>query len=581
MMKHLRNRIVLIVCFLASLSIAEGLASTVKQLNITARLHRDGTASIEERWLIDLDDSDAKTEWYVAHKGLKGMVIENLTVEGYVPDREGLVRFETLDEWDVDADREDKAGKCGLNNNGQEVCWGFGDYGEHEYVVRYDLRHLVKSYDTCDGFNHCFVDMDCRIENASVTIMGDDGILLSEANTRRWAFGYEGRIEFEGNSIVAKPNETIGNGKRMIIMLEMDKGMFAPDTEGGEPWADKKQRALDGSDYTDNDDSLEDWGFWDWAGLIGVLIGGAILYFCTDLVVDFAFWLIGLLLVGLWWVVSLAPLRKYNRRKKLGIVKGYYYRDIKTDWTLVKNKMVIDDLSYVSGISKENLIGALLLKLMSKGDITIVREKYKRKDRDMIRIVNPIQSIPAVPPGDDRLCYHALKLLTLAAGDDLILQPDEFAKWCKQKGNLSELKNFVNALETKKNKQYIEQNAADLYGLKAFLEDFSLIGERRMMEVELWDQYLVYAAFFGIADKVRAEMGKICPDYLKMSKLIQSLDVAQESNIVYSFSSSIYMSSTSAIQRAADRSRSSSGFSSFSSSGGGGGFSGGGGGGGR
>ena len=129
-MKHLRNRIVLIVCFLASLSIAEGLASTVKQLNITARLHRDGTASIEERWLIDLDDSDAKTEWYVAHKGLKGMVIENLTVEGYVPDQEGLVRFETLDEWDVDADREDKAGKCGLNNNGQEVCWGFGDYGE-------------------------------------------------------------------------------------------------------------------------------------------------------------------------------------------------------------------------------------------------------------------------------------------------------------------------------------------------------------------------------------------------------------------------------------------------------------------
>ena len=117
--------------------------------------------------------------------------------------------------------------------------------------------------------------------------------------------------------------------------------------------------------------------------------------------------------------------------------------------------------------------------------------------------------------------------------------------------------------------------------MKAFLEDFSLIGERRMMEVALWDQYLVYAAFFGIADKVRAEMGKICPDYLKMSKLIQSLDVAQESNIVYSFSSSIYMSSTSAIQRAADRSRSSSGFSSFSSSGGGGGFSGGGGGGGR
>ena len=104
-----------------------------------------------------------------------------------------------------------------------------------------------------------------------------------------------------------------------------------------------------------------------------------------------------------------------------------------------------------------------------------------------------------------------------------------------------------------------------------------------MMEVKLWDEYMVYAEFFGLADEVRAEMKKICPEYLEVSKLGQSLEVAQETHIVGLFSGSIYTSASNAVERAAQRSSShtSSGFSSFSSSSGGGGYSGGGGGGGR
>ena len=45
--------------------------------------------------------------------------------------------------------------------------------------------------------------------------------------------------------------------------------------------------------------------------------------------------------------------------------------------------MVIDELSYFYGMSNQNVIGALLLKLMAKGDVTIVREEYKKKEREM------------------------------------------------------------------------------------------------------------------------------------------------------------------------------------------------------
>jgi uncharacterized membrane protein YgcG len=578
-MKDFRIKVVLLLLLVAFTSVSTS-ASTVKQLDIRALLHPDGSASIEERWLIDLDDDDAKTEWYVAHRGLKDMRIRNLTVVGYVPGNEGLTPFETLDEWDVDASRKKKTGKCGLNNSGQEICWGFGDYGEHEYIVRYTLTHLVKSYDTCDGFNHCFVDMNCEVENATVTIEATDSIALSEANTRRWGFGYKGRIEFKGNSIVATPEETIGDGKRIIIMLEMDKGMFAPDTEGGEPWADKKQRALDGNDY-DTDDDLT---FWDWVCVIGFFLVVIIFYLLMNVMASLGLALLWLLLSVVWWVVSLSPLRTWRRRKKLGIGKGHYFRDVKKEWSMRENKMLVDDLSYCFGMNNERIIGALLLRLMSRGHITIVREKYKGKDCDMLKIVTPAHEIDKTAKGDNRLCSHVLRLLTLASGQDQILQPDEFKQWCKKKSNSTDIKNFLDLLDTKYDKQYINENAADLYGLKAFLNDFSLLNERSMMEVKLWDEYMVYAEFFGLSDKVRSEMKKICPEYLNMSRLAQSLEVAKDTDIVYMFSDSIYTSATNAVERAASQSKSSTfsgGFASFSSSGGGGGFSGGGGGGGR
>ena len=55
--------------------------------------------------------------------------------------------------------------------------------------------------------------------------------------------------------------------------------------------------------------------------------------------------------------------------------------------------------------------------------------------------------------------------------------------------------------------------------LKAFLQDFSLLNERSMMEVGLWDQYMIYAEFFGLADQVRKEMTKIWPEYAQLSNI--------------------------------------------------------------
>ena len=49
-------------------------------------------------------------------------------------------------------------------------------------------------------------------------------------------------------------------------------------------------------------------------------------------------------------------------------------------------------------------------------------------------------------------------------------------------------------------------------GLKKFMEDFSLIDEREIPELSLWEQYLVYATGFGIADKVLKQLKTRFPE---------------------------------------------------------------------
>ncbi len=572
-MRYSISKAVALTLLLAVLSPLNVLASDVKNLEISVVLYRNGDAYVEERWDIDLDDSDAKSEWYVKHKAQSGMRIEDLQVEGYIPGKNGLQKFETLGSWDVDACRDEKAGKCGINN-GDEICWGFGDYGRHQYVVSYILTNLVKSYDTNDGFNHCFVDMNCDIENACVTIWPDDSINISEANTRRWAFGHQGRIEFGDSCIVVTPSETIGNGKRIIVMLEFDKGIFEPEMKGDKTWAQRKQEALDGSDYSSDD---EDWGFWDYVIAVVFVAFCLVARFLAGMLANFLLYVLWGILVALWWIVSLAPLRLYYRRKRIGIAKGRYYRDVNPEWSLVENRSLINKLSYFFNMNEENLLGAIILRLISRGDISIVKEKWKGKITDMMKIERPVKSVSKELEGDDRICEQVLKVLTQASGSDLVLQPNEFEAWGKSHYGM--VKEIVNALEEDADDEYIDKNGADVFGLKAFLEDFSLLNERGIMEVKLWDSYMIYAHFFGIADKVRAEMKKLNPEYLEMSALAKNLELADD-GFTDVWTDVIYTGTTSSIN-AHNRSSSSSGFSSWSSIGGGGGCSGGGGGGGR
>ena len=183
------------------------------------------------------------------------------------------------------------------------------------------------------------------------------------------------------------------------------------------------------------------------------------------------------------------------------------------------------------------------------------------------------------------------------ASKDGYLESKEFEKWCEhsyskilswfdkiidnekiklvQEGLIEEKEEVK--MKIFKSKKYIathelKQEAIELAGLKRYLNEYTLIKQREAIEVQLFEEYLIFAQIMGIAQKVAKQFKEIYPE------------VIQQSNFTsYDYVLFINISShrgISAAQTAKSRAESySSGGGGFSSGGGGGGSFGGGGGG--
>lgn len=113
--------------------------------------------------------------------------------------------------------------------------------------------------------------------------------------------------------------------------------------------------------------------------------------------------------------------------------------------------------------------------------------------------------------------------------------------------------------------------------LKNFLKDFGSFKEKEILEIKLWEKYLVYATAFGIADKVQKAME------MRIKELNYTDDMLYDAPILYYYNlgigNSINSSITSGISKAiSTRSAANSSYSSSGGFGGGSSFGGGGGG---
>ena len=525
-------------------------ASRVSEMELDVALRPDGSAHITQVWTTDTDEG---TEFYLGCRDSGYLTITDFSVS----DQNGSYVY--VEGWDVDASFEEKANRCGILETGEgvELCWGISEYGENRYTIEYVLHDLVGNYSDADGFNHRFVDeMNFFPTDVTLTIRNQDGTPLTDEICDIWAFGFDGQIQFEDGVIRAWSEAPLESGAHMTVMVALEKGVLSPVRVVEDSFEAVKERALAGSDYGADEDAE-----WD----DEPLTAGDLLLFAAIILT--------LVLLILLLVVLLVKVGKAKRKKRMERVG--YFRDAPNGGNL----NVTYQLGLCSGLCEEDaLLGAYLMRLISQGCM---------ESTDDSNDAEPVRLRLSHGPQSGNMYDDALyTILKAAAGADGVLDPNELEHYCGQ--NYVPLSRFMESCErsgkqtlirssclkgavldndkdlTKKGQQELDE----VYGLKHFLLDFSLIHERGVKEAVIWQDYMVYALMLGIADKLEAQIQELYPDQLP--QLNQYRRYVRYTGCYNGVMYSAY--SREKLRRAPNR-RSGGGRVSF---GGGGGFSGGG-----
>lgn len=541
----------------------------VRDLDIHVTLLSLGGAVFHEKW--NLNTGDDITEWYLVRENLGDME---------------LVRFQVLDEngkeladdgeWDVHRTLEQKAGKSGVVHkaDGLELCWGVGSHGDHVFHAFYSFTNAVKSLNDYDMFHMQLVSpgLSSPPEHVRVTIEVKEQ-QLDTLNTRIWGFGYEGTSAFlEDGTVVFESSGPFLTDDSVIVLLRFEKGMFeSPSVQERDFQEALDQAMIDadfGRDYYDEEDDTA-------SGIAG---------FFTILVMYFAF-----------LRPFIKALRGKKSKKEISKVLGVrdprkvdWVRDIPMRGHLGAADCVLRDIGEGKG---NNLALAIILRLVHTG--------YLRPTRE---VEGPLQLAftDKEPEGMDNTTLAFYRLLKEAAGADKVLQEKEFSNWAKDhstsvyKWTSQSSTEARTRMETEgwyKHYKYTDEGKAQarkVVGFKNFLNDFTLSSQRETFEAQLWKEYLVYAALFGIADKVAGQLKDIDPSFFRETFAYDASMLPQLLSTSRAFASAVSSAAwrgtpvSSSSSSGGSSYRSSHGYGGHSSRSGGGGFSGGGrGGGGR
>ncbi|MBQ8988623.1 MAG: DUF2207 domain-containing protein [Prevotella sp.] len=543
-MKHLRNNVLLLMLLASATCVFA--RPQLRDLNIQVVVEKNGDARITETRTMDIDSEG--TECYIVIGNLNGSELRDFGVS----DETGQT-YEYLGSWDIDRSRGYKTNKCGIvtKHDGYELCWGLGENGSRTYTTRYTITRLVKGYSDADGFNYMFVaqGMSPQPEHVRLTIETADTTRLVAENTGIWGFRYRGDINMVDGAIVAESSEPFESRSAMIVMCRFSKGLFEPADVRDGSFEDVKNRAFEGSDYVDEDE----WTKEDTWTLIALVAGFVI--FPVLLVLG--------QIIYVW-----RARRKVNKDLM-------WYRDIPYNGNLQRVNDVLNAYKYFN-TDYNNLLSACILKLINLGGITIEQSQNDKGQFVQNFVIHDLKDKDRQP----KLLKQVHNIFKQAAGNDTILEPKELKSYMKSKYNQSITDSFITTLHTKTSISQYKNELEDVrqvFGLKKYLQEFSLIDERHVSEVSLWKEYMIFATLFGIADQVIKDMKKINPEYFNMDQVAQQMADDMTLPTIYStMHSSTTRAAMSKAQREAEREARASGHGGHSSWGGGGGFSGGG-----
>ena len=546
-------------------------ANSISSIDMDIYLDDNGTAHVTETWRANLNQG---TEGYKPYYNIGNAKITNFKVS------ENGQTYTYNDYWNTNASFSEKAYKNGINYlyNGLELCWGISEYGNHTYVLTYDIEGFVTSLNDADMVYWTLIpyELSSKPGNVHIKIYADD---YFSQDLDVWGFGNYGGTAYVYDGYVEMNSEgTLESDEYMTILVKFDKGTFNTSNTINEDFDYYLDMAQEGATKYKEP-------FWQ----------------------KFLDFLPVLFTIGIWGVViytivssakkasntvgtRLFDFGKDGRKLSKDVPN---YRDIPFDKDIYKTFWIAQ--CYNLNKNKTDFLGAILLKWLLEHKIEVKKVQtgliVKKEESAIVLKSDTFTS-------DNPLELELHQMMAEASKDD-VLESKEFEKWCKKNYNKI-LKWFDKVIDSETDKLIIEgkitetkkdnlfktkvlvvdpsmkEEGIKLKGLKNFLEEFSRIDDKTAIEVNMWEYYLIYAQILGIADKVAKQFEKLYPELIQDAYNEVGCSFT-DFLIINSIAHSSMHAAISSRQRAQSYS---SGGGGFSSGGGGGGSFGGGGGGG-
>lgn len=505
------------IILLGSISQGPVYANTMQSLDYHVALQPDGSGIVTETRKMNLTKD---TEIYIVMDNLGGADLSDFKVSDFgVP-----LSFEP--NWNIHASRSEKSGKYGIvtTDNGYELCWGIGEYGDHEYTVTYTISGMVRQLKDGQAMNWKFFDGAGNINPASLTLTIDGPKPMSAENTKIWGFGFNGEVHFENGVVAGASSGPLSDTNYVTILVQFMDSPFQPVLSLDKTMAEQETIAKEGSDYPQAQEEKPT-SFVDkvFAALVG-------------LVVFFSFVLMAIGMMLRQKAIQRAkPLMNAKDRRKLN--KDQYYREI--PYTEGPMADIAYMLEKIDRGKIENYFNALLLKWLKEGHIDHVTEEKGL-------IIKHNESVLQLNRGQVESADFESRMWNVmqsAAGEDNQLEEKEFTKWAKKNykiidelgqdlGNDSEAvmirKGYLDPKEITVFKLFTsvvlsstdlgEALSNHLVQFENYLKDFSLVNEREAKEVFLWDELLIWASLYGIAKEVAQQFEKLYPQYIQESQ---------------------------------------------------------------
>lgn len=550
----------------------------LNDMDVQTIVNEDGSASIKEVWDMDVYEG---TEVYKILDNMGESEVEDLKVKDDLGHQ-----YTNIGEWNVDASFEEKTNQCGIVQDGDhyELCFGIGEYGKRKYTFTYTITNFVKQYTDAQGFNYAFFsDMDLAPHHAKVTLSSSHS--FSSKNSAIWGFGYEGTVQYVDGKVVMESTSPVDSHGKVQLLMQLENGMFQSSYKIDGSFENVINDAKKGSDYTDDD-----------------YYGDG--YYSSFKEKDNTGWIIELvaIIASIGGVIIAFVAGYFVKKSKEGIIFNDHqslrkkddismFRDIPCQKDIFQFYYLARKCHLVEDKDKGGLIAAILLRWIQKGYIQFEKREekglFKKKEGFSIDLRKDI-------PTQNKVEEELLGFFKKAAGSNGLLETKEFEKWSSK--HYEDIDEWFDDAEEIIQKEYIDKKLINygvtttkylgmnikrdvliydasireemehVIGLKKFLEEMSLIDEKEVIEVKMWEEYLIFASILGIADKVQKQLGRLCPTFDEQSEI----DTVYTMYMVHMFCYDSY--------HAVEAARS-AGMGGSASFGGGGSFSGGGGGG--